>query len=259
MPGRFFTKPIQAPPATSPWSPFSGHSRCSSFWKPGSSRFEGYLVDIIGPPPDAGESARYSWHFGWVGSGYAETITPAVHLVRPWVGIGAGIVYGGSIGNAPENGFPDHRGPLRRPDRRGLLALATASTISPVAQYAENLRLPAYLRGLGASSRESLSWLARCFLARAASGMDAAKTGLKSQPKSEPKLTLSTVNLTPWQMLRQPSFYVIYLMMTMLAFGGLVVYLRKLNPMASTYHVDNVIVAFGMTALVAGDHGWTGC
>ena len=38
-------------------------------------------------------------------------------------------------------------------------------------------------------------------------------------------------------------------MMTMLAFGGLVV-TAQLNPMASSYHVDNVIVAFGMTALV---------
>jgi OFA family oxalate/formate antiporter-like MFS transporter len=55
--------------------------------------------------------------------------------------------------------------------------------------------------------------------------------------------------MTPWQMLRQPSFYVIYLMMTMLSFGGLVV-TAQLNPMAVSYHVDKVIVAFGMTALV---------
>jgi OFA family oxalate/formate antiporter-like MFS transporter len=50
-------------------------------------------------------------------------------------------------------------------------------------------------------------------------------------------------------MLRQPSFYVIYLMMTMLSFGGLVV-TAQLNPMATSYHVDKVVVAFGMTALV---------
>ena len=50
-------------------------------------------------------------------------------------------------------------------------------------------------------------------------------------------------------MLRQPSFYVIYLMMTMLAFGGLVV-TAQLNPMASSYHVDKVVVMWGMTALV---------
>jgi OFA family oxalate/formate antiporter-like MFS transporter len=59
----------------------------------------------------------------------------------------------------------------------------------------------------------------------------------------------SNVDMTPWQMLRQPSFYIIYLMMTMLSFGGLVV-TAQLNPMAVSYHVDKVVVAFGMTALV---------
>jgi OFA family oxalate/formate antiporter-like MFS transporter len=55
--------------------------------------------------------------------------------------------------------------------------------------------------------------------------------------------------MTPFEMLRQPTFYVIYLMMTMLAFGGLVV-TAQLNPMASSYHVDKIVVAFGMTAVV---------
>jgi MFS transporter, OFA family, oxalate/formate antiporter len=59
----------------------------------------------------------------------------------------------------------------------------------------------------------------------------------------------SHVDMTPVQMLRQPSFYMIYLMMTMLSFGGLVV-TAQLNPMAVSYHVDKVVVAFGMTALV---------
>jgi OFA family oxalate/formate antiporter-like MFS transporter len=55
--------------------------------------------------------------------------------------------------------------------------------------------------------------------------------------------------MTPVEMLRQPSFYVLYLMLTMLAFGGIVVTVQ-LDPMATSYHVDNVIVVFGMTALV---------
>jgi OFA family oxalate/formate antiporter-like MFS transporter len=59
----------------------------------------------------------------------------------------------------------------------------------------------------------------------------------------------SAIDMTPWEMFRQPSFYLIYVMMTMLAFGGLVV-TAQLNPMAVSYHVDNVVVAFGMTAIV---------
>src|SRR5260370_25803667 len=38
-------------------------------------------------------------------------------------------------------------------------------------------------------------------------------------------------------------------MMTMLSFGGLVV-TEQLNPMAVSFHVDKVIVAWGMSALV---------
>jgi OFA family oxalate/formate antiporter-like MFS transporter len=50
-------------------------------------------------------------------------------------------------------------------------------------------------------------------------------------------------------MVRTGSFWVIYLMMTMVAFGGLVV-TAQLNPMAKSYHVDKIVVFAGMTALV---------
>ena len=78
--------------------------------------------------------------------------------------------------------------------------------------------------------------------------MDAAQLE-RERSENQGKVNTSAVDMTPWQMLRQPSFYVIYLMMTMLAFGGLVV-TAQLKPMASSYHVDNIVVAFGMTALV---------
>src|SRR5208337_2813323 len=67
--------------------------------------------------------------------------------------------------------------------------------------------------------------------------------------KIRAKVNTAAVDMTPLQMLRQPSFYLIYLMMTMLAFGGLVV-TAQLLPMASSYHVDKVVVMWGMTALV---------
>jgi OFA family oxalate/formate antiporter-like MFS transporter len=55
--------------------------------------------------------------------------------------------------------------------------------------------------------------------------------------------------MTYWQMLKQPSFYVIYIMMTLVAFGGLVV-TAQIKPIAIFYHVDKVIVLWGMSALV---------
>jgi MFS family permease len=55
--------------------------------------------------------------------------------------------------------------------------------------------------------------------------------------------------MTWWQMLKQPSFYAIYVMMTLVAFGGLVV-TSQLKEIAGTYKVDKVIVAFGLSAAI---------
>jgi OFA family oxalate/formate antiporter-like MFS transporter len=71
----------------------------------------------------------------------------------------------------------------------------------------------------------------------------------EKEVKIKARINTSAVDMTPLQMMCQPSFYIIYLMMTMLAFGGLVV-TAQLNPMAASYHVDKVVVVWGMTALV---------
>ncbi len=59
----------------------------------------------------------------------------------------------------------------------------------------------------------------------------------------------SKVDMTPLQMVKTGSFWMIYFMMTLVAFGGLVV-TAQLKPMAKSYHVDNIILFGGMTALV---------
>jgi len=86
------------------------------------------------------------------------------------------------------------------------------------------------------------------FLARPPEGWTPPNWEAK-KAKIKARINTSSVDMTPWQMLRQPSFYIIYVMMTMLAFGGLVV-TAQLNPMAASYHVDKVVIAWGMTALV---------
>jgi OFA family oxalate/formate antiporter-like MFS transporter len=90
--------------------------------------------------------------------------------------------------------------------------------------------------------------IAALFLARPPVGW-APPGWAEKEARIKQHVRSSNVDMTPWQMLRQPSFYMIYLMMTMLSFGGLVV-TAQLNPMAVSYHVDKVIVAWGMSALV---------
>ena len=202
--------------------------------------FEGYLVDLIGPRFMLGLGSIMVG-LGWIGSGRAETIN-SLYFWYGMGGVGAGIVYGGAIGNLLK-WFPDHRGLCV-----GLTAgVGTATTIAPIADmlkvsgYQHTFIVWGIIQGV-------VVLASSLFLARPPVGWTPPNWKEK-EAKIKAKVNTSAVDMTPWQMLRQPSFYVIYLMMTMLAFGGLVV-TAQLNPMASSYHVDNIVVAFGMTALV---------
>jgi OFA family oxalate/formate antiporter-like MFS transporter len=205
--------------------------------------FEGYLVDRIGPRFMLGLGSIFVG-LGWIGSGYAESIM-GLYFWYALGGIGAGIVYGGAIGNALK-WFPDYRG-LCVGLTAGAYGIGTASTIAPVADmlqktgYQHTFIVWGIIQGV-------VVMACALFLAKPPVGWTPPDWKEK-EAKIRAKINTSIVQMTPWQMVRQPSFYVIYLMMTMLAFGGLVV-TAQLNPMASSYHVDKVIVAFGMTALV---------
>ena len=205
--------------------------------------FEGYLVDRIGPRLMLGIGS-IAVALGWIGSGRAETIT-SLYFWYSVGGIGAGIVYGGTIGNALK-WFPDHRG-LCVGLTAGAYGIGTATTIAPIAAmmktsgYQHTFIVWGIVQGF-------VVLAAALFLARPPVGWT-PPNWKENEAKIKAKINTAAVDMTPLQMLRQPSFYLIYLMMTMLAFGGLVV-TAQLNPMASSYHVDNVVVAFGMTALV---------
>ena len=206
--------------------------------------FEGYLVDIIGPRLMLGIGSIMVG-LSWVGASRAESMNSLYFWYGIIGGIGAGIVYGGTIGNALK-WFPDHRG-LCVGLTAGAYGIGTASTIAPVAAmlkasgYQHTFLVWGLIQG-------AVVLVCALFLARPPVGW-APPNWKEKEAKIKAKVNTSAVNLTPFQMLGQPSFYVIYVMMTMLAFGGLVV-TAQLNPMAATYHVDNVVVAFGMTALI---------
>ncbi len=205
--------------------------------------FEGYLVDRIGPRFMLGIGSILV-AVGWVGSGYAESIG-SLYFWYSIGGIGAGIVYGGTVGNALK-WFPDHRG-LCVGLTAGAYGIGTASTIAPVANM---LKMYGYQHTfiVWGLIQGAVVLVCALFLARPPEGW-APPNWQQKLAKIKVKVNTSAVDMTPFEMLRQPSFYVIYLMMTMLAFGGLVV-TAQLNPMASSYKVDKIVVAFGMTAVV---------
>ncbi len=205
--------------------------------------FEGYLVDRIGP--------RFMLGLGgvlvglaWIGSGKAETL----HGLYFWYalgGLGAGVVYGGRIGNALK-WFPDHRG-LCVGLTAGAYGIGTALTVAPIAKM---IKVSGY-------QHTFITWgiiqgivvlAAALFMAKPPAGW--SPPGWKEKEALvRAKVRSSKTDLAPAQMIRTGSFWVIYLMMTMVAFGGLVV-TAQLKPMAKAYHVDQIIIFGGMTALV---------
>src|SRR5277367_194850 len=90
--------------------------------------FEGYLVDRIGPRFMLGLGAL-AVGLGWIGSGQAETLG-SLYFWYGLAGVGAGMVYGGTIGNALK-WFPDRRG-LCVGLTAGAYGVGTALSIVPI-------------------------------------------------------------------------------------------------------------------------------
>lgn len=206
--------------------------------------FDGYLIDRFGPRPIM-VCAGVLVGIGWVGAGKARTVSELV-LVYTIGGIGAGIVYGGTIGNALK-WFPDRRG-LCVGLTSGAYGLGTAFTVSGIASM---IRSSGY-------SRTFIVWgLAQGIVvvlsALVMENPPDAWMPVGYDPNRErttAKAVHSGVDMSPWQMMRTGSFWLIYLMMTLMSFGGLMV-TAQLSPIAKFYNVDKVIVIFGMTALVS--------
>jgi OFA family oxalate/formate antiporter-like MFS transporter len=204
--------------------------------------FEGYLVDRIGPRLMLAIGGVLVG-LGWAGAGHSHAVRELVFYCTLG-GVGAGVVYGGTIGNALK-WFPDCRG-LCVGLTAGAYGVGTALTVAPIAKmiktagYAHTLVTWGILQGLAVL-------LAAAFIAKPPAGWTPPGWEEK-EAWVKARVHTSEVDCTPREMLRSGSFWVIYAMMTMLAFGGLVV-TAQLSPIASYYGVDKVIV-FGMPTLV---------
>ena len=204
--------------------------------------FEGYLVDRIGSRLMLAIGGVLVG-LGWVGAGHSHTVRELV-IYSTLGGVGAGVVYGGTIGNALK-WFPDYRG-LCVGLTAGAYGVGTALTVAPIAKmirtagYAHTFVTWGIIQGL-------VVLLAAAFIAKPPAGWTPPGWREK-EARVKARVHTSEVDCTPREMLHTGSFWVIYIMMTMLAFGGLVV-TAQLSPIASYYGVGKVIM-FGMPTLV---------
>ena len=205
--------------------------------------FEGGLIDWIGPRLMLAMGGVLVG-VGWIGAGRAKSVTELI-IYYTIGGIGAGAVYGGAVGNALK-WFPDRRG-LCVGLTAGAYGIGTAVTVLPISRmirssgYAHTLIVWGCIQGI-------IVILAALALHKPPA--EWVPPGWKEKENEQKmKVRMSSVDMTPWQMMRHGSFYVIYFMMTLVAFGGLVV-TAQISPIAKYYHVDTVPVLFGITALV---------
>lgn len=172
---------------------------------------------------------------GWVTNAYAASLT-TLYLGAVIAGIGGGIVYGGSVGNALK-WFPDHRGLAAGLTAAGY-GMGSALTVVPIANMIRDRGYESAFFAFGIGQGLLVVVLALIF--RAPREGEVPSVGSK-------RLQQSTRDSTPMQMVRTPIFWLLYLMFTMMATGGLMA-TAQIASMATDYKVANVpVTLLGLT------------
>ena len=206
--------------------------------------FEGYLVDKFGPKILVMIGGVLAG-LGWVGAGNAESVT-ALYVSYAFAGIGAGIVYGTAMGSALK-WFPDHRGLTAGLTAAGFGA-GSAFTVVPIANIINTAGYQTAFIQWGIL-QGAVVVVAAFFLQSPPAGW-LPGTWKKDDTGHEVKKRQSDVEFTSVQMAGTSQFWLMYLMMTLVATGGLMA-VAQLNPMAVDFKVDKIPVKFLFISLPA--------
>ncbi len=198
--------------------------------------FEGWLVDTFGPRLLVMLGGLLAG-LGWVGSGKAESLT-ALYLSYAVAGIGAGIVYGTAVGLALK-WFPDHRGLAAGLTAAGFGAGA-AFTVAPIASLIASAGYQTAFIRWGIIQGVTVI-VAAFFLKSPPVGWMPKTWRLRGSP--EVKARQTQVDFTAAEMVATPNFWLMYVMMAMVATGGLMA-VAQLKPMAVDFKVDKIPVHF---------------
>jgi oxalate/formate antiporter len=203
------------------------------------SPFQAYLVDRFGPKLLISVGAIMSGG-SWVLSSYANSLTALYISYGVIGGFGTGIIYVGIIGLVVR-WFPDRRG----------LATGLAAAGYGFGAFFTSFPIDSMIKNSG-YEHTLLVW----GIIQAAIGVVAA-LGLRVPPEGyrPPGFDPETVQLemqsqrsySPREMLQNPIFYLLFIMMAMMSTSGLMV-VSNVGPFATEYKVAQVLV-FGMAAL----------
>jgi len=201
-----------------------------------------YLVDRFGPRIVVGVAGALVGA-GWIGSGLANSL-PELYAAYGIGGIGAGAVYSATIGIAMK-WFPDRRG-LCVGAVAGSYGFGTALTVLPITHMIETSGYRSAFLIWGAI-QGLVVLVAAQFLTMPPTGWLPA--GWKAvNAKAQRKVQQSLRDCTPQEMLKSGPFYLLYLMMTLVTFSGLMV-TAQLKPIGDTYGFNKHILFGSLTVL----------
>jgi OFA family oxalate/formate antiporter-like MFS transporter len=194
--------------------------------------FEGYLIDKYGPRLMISISGALV-AIAWVINSMADSLT-MLYVGAAIGGVGAGVVYGGCVGNALK-WFPDRRGLAAGLTAAGFGA-GSALTIIPIANMikTDGYQSAFLWFGLG----QGIVVMIVALLLRAPQAGEVPASSTVEQTRRD---------YAPQEVVKTPVFWVMYLMFVMVGAGGLMA-TAQLAPIAKDFKVDSVPVSIlGLT------------
>jgi OFA family oxalate/formate antiporter-like MFS transporter len=196
--------------------------------------FEGYLIDKFGPRVMiCGSGALVA--IAWVINSVADSLF-LLYVGAAIGGIGAGVIYGGSVGNALK-WFPDRRGLAAGLTAAGFGA-GSALTIIPIASMIKTSGYQSTFLWFGLIQGIIVMIVALL--------MRAPEAGEVSAPAA-PAVQQTRRDYGPAEVLKSPPFWVMYAMFVMVGAGGLMA-IAQLAPIATDYKIAGIPVSIlGLT------------
>jgi len=193
---------------------------------------EGYLIDKFGPRAMISGSGVLV-AIAWVINSVADSL-PMLYLGAAIGGIGAGVVYGGAVGNALK-WFPDRRGLAAGLTAAGFGA-GSALTVIPIANMIASSGYQAAFLWFGLGQGIVVILVGLLLRAPESGEVPASQAVQQSRRDYE------------WaEVLKTPVFYVMYVMFVAVGAGGLMA-IAQLAPIANDFKIANVPVSLiGLT------------
>jgi len=196
--------------------------------------FEGYLIDRFGPRVMVCISGALV-AVAWVVNSMADSLF-LLYVGAAIGGIGAGVVYGASVGNALK-WFPDRRGLAAGLTAAGFGA-GSALTVIPIANMIQSSGYEAAFLWFGLG--QGIVVMLAALLLRA------PRAGEVPPPES-PAVQQTRRDYGPAEAIRTPVFWVMYAMFVMVGAGGLMA-IAQLAPIANDYKIAGIPVSIlGLT------------